>query len=239
MHKIVFVLSLVILVFSSCRYRSGKHRSGNGHRATQQRNTTGFTGVETHGDIDIVVANGDFNVKIDAEQNLLQDIETNVENGRLVVRFRDGISLWDHGDATVYVTAPILNTIETHGSGDIRSEGRLADKNNIHLVVSGSGDIDLILDSPDIITATQGSGDITLKGTAKNIDSKTSGSGDLHMDGLKAENVKIVVHGSGDAEVFASESLKVEVSGSGDVHYKGSPKISTEVHGSGSVSKMD
>jgi hypothetical protein len=239
MYKLLVAVSCIGLFFSSCRYRNGKHVSGNGNRTAEQRNSSGFTGVETHGDIDIVVASGDFNVKIDAEKNLLQYIETSVENGRLVVRFRNGVSLWDHGEATVYVTAPDLNVFEIHGSGNIRSEGKMVDKNNIHVLISGSGDIDLELDSPDIITETQGSGNIVLKGVAKNIDSKISGSGDVQMAELKAENVKIAVRGSGDAEVFASELLDVELSGSGEVHYKGSPKINTSIHGSGSVSKME
>ena len=239
MYKSLFLLLCSVLVMSSCRYRHGKRVTGNGKEVTAQRNLTGFTGVETHGDIDVVVIQGDFNVKVAAEENLLQYIETRVENGRLIVDFRDGISLMDHHDAKVYVTAPELNAFETHGSGNISSEGKIADKNKIGIEISGSGDVELTLDCPEINTSTDGSGDITLKGETKNVTCKTSGSGDLMAADLKAENVKISVHGSGDAEVFASESLEVDISGSGDVHYKGAPKISTTVHGSGSVSKMD
>jgi hypothetical protein len=239
MYKSLFLLLCSVLVMSSCRYRHGKRVTGNGKEATAQRNLTGFTGVETHGDIDVVVSQGDFNVKVAAEENLLQYIETRVENGRLIVDFRDGISLMDHHDAKVYVTAPELNAFETHGSGNISSEGKIADKNKIGIDISGSGDVELTLDCPEINTSTDGSGDITLKGETKNVTCKTSGSGDLMAADLKAENVKVSVHGSGDAEVFASESLEVEISGSGDVHYKGAPRISTTVHGSGSVSKMD
>ncbi len=169
----------------------------------------------------------------------MEYIETTVENGHLVVRFRDGISLMDHHDAKVYVTAPELNVFEVHGSANITSQGTIADKNKINIVISGSGDIELTLDCPEVTTSTGGSGNITLKGETKNITCKTSGSGDLIAASLKAENVKVSVHGSGNAEVFASESLEIDISGSGDVRYKGTPKINTTVHGSGTVSKMD
>ena len=69
--------------------------------------------------------------------------------------------------------------------------------------------------------------------------STLSGSGDVKLADLKAETVKVSIHGSGDTEIFASESLDVEIFGSGDVHYKGEPKISSSIHGSGEVSKMD
>jgi hypothetical protein len=206
---------------------------------TEQRNLTGFTGVETHGSIDIIASQGNYNIKIEADQNLLQYVETNIENGRLIVRFKDGISLMDFNGAKVYVTAPELNAFETHGSGNISSQGKISDKNKIDIAISGSGDIQLELDCPEIKTGTHGSGNITLSGETKNLSSRTSGSGDVKAANLKAESVKVSIHGSGDTEVFASESLEADISGSGDVHYKGAPKVNTSVHGSGSVTKMN
>jgi hypothetical protein len=206
---------------------------------TEQRNLTGFTGVETHGSIDIIASQGNYNIKIEADQNLLQYVETNIENGRLIVRFKDGISLMHFNGAKVYVTAPELNAFETHGSGNISSQGKISDKNKIDIAISGSGDIQLELDCPEIKTGTHGSGNITLSGETKNLSSRTSGSGDVKAANLKAESVKVSIHGSGDTEVFASESLEADISGSGDVHYKGAPKVNTSVHGSGSVTKMN
>jgi hypothetical protein len=206
---------------------------------TEQRNLTGFTGVETHGSVDIIASQGNYNIKIEADQNLLQYVETNIENGRLIVRFKDGISLMHFNGAKVYVTAPELNAFETHGSGNISSQGKISDKNKIDIAISGSGDIQLELDCPEIKTGTHGSGNITLSGETKNLSSRTSGSGDVKAANLKAESVKVSIHGSGDTEVFASESLAADISGSGDVHYKGAPKVNTSVHGSGSVTKMN
>lgn len=240
MYRNLFLFFCAVLVMSSCRYRHGKHHSGSGVIGNEQRSLTGFTGVETHGDIDIVVSQGNFSVRVEADKDLLPDIETVVENGRLIVRMKDKISfIDDHGSTTVYISAPELNAFETHGSGDVRSEGKITDKNKMGVLISGSGDIRLDLDCPEISTSTDGSGDITLSGATRNLSCKTSGSGDLHASDLKAENVKVTVHGSGDASVFASELLEVEISGSGDVHYSGAPKINTTVHGSGTVSKQD
>jgi len=238
MNKYLLLLTGLIVVTCSCHYVNSRHISGNGNVSSEQRNVTGFTGVESHGDIDIIASQGSFNIKVETDQNLLQYIETIVDNGRLIVRFRQGISLMHLSTAKVYVTAPELNAFETHGSGNISSQGKISGKNKIDIDVSGSGDIELDLDCPEVKSETHGSGNITLTGETKNFSCRTTGSGDVKAASLKAENVKTSIHGSGDNEVFASESLDVEIFGSGDVHYKGEPKISTSVHGSGSVTKM-
>ncbi len=97
----------------------------------------------------------------------MQYVETVVENGRLIVRFKTGISLTHFNGAKVYVTAPELNAFETHGSGNISSQGKIADKNKIDVGISGSGDIELELDCPVVNTETHGSGNITLRGETK------------------------------------------------------------------------
>ncbi|MEO6316013.1 MAG: head GIN domain-containing protein [Chitinophagaceae bacterium] len=239
MYKIIFLFSVTLVMVSSCQYRSGKRVSGNGTRGSEERNITGFTGAETHGSIDIIASQGSYHVRVETDQNLLQYVETTVENGHLMVRFKRGISLHDFRGAKVYITAPALNVFETHGSGNISSQGKISDKNKIDAVVSGSGDIQLQLDCPDVTTDTHGSGNITLAGESKNLSTRINGSGNVKAEDLKAETVKVSIHGSGDTRIFASESLDVEVSGSGDVHYRGAPRISTSIHGSGSVSKID
>lgn len=239
MHKYIFFLAGVLMLMPSCRYRHGRHISGNGPTVTEMRNITGFTGVETRGSINIIVSQGSYSVKVESDQSLLQYIETVVENGRLIVRFRNDVSIGDYHDAEVYVSAPELNTFETRGSGNIKGEEKISDKNKISVIVSASGDIELKLDCPVIETKTHGSGGIKLDGESKNIFCEVNASGDVEASGLKAETAKVSIHGSGNAEVFASESLDAEIFASGDVHYKGEPKITSSVHGSGEVSKMD
>src|SRR4051794_23290326 len=101
MNKLFFLLTCSLITMSSCYYSNRRHVSGNGSSGTETRTITGFTGVETHGDIDVVVNQGNFSVKVEADQNILQYIETTVENGHLVVGFRRGISIGDFNSARV------------------------------------------------------------------------------------------------------------------------------------------
>jgi Putative auto-transporter adhesin, head GIN domain len=239
MNKVFFLAAACMLMMSSCRYSNGRRVRGDGRETTEQRNVTGFTGVETDGSIDIVVSKGAYKVNVKADGNLQQYVITEVVNGKLTVRFKSNMSFIDFDDITVYVSAPDVNEFESHGSGNIKGEGRMTDSNKMKVNIFGSGDIELEVDCPSIESEIHGSGNVSLSGETKNFTCAIHGSGDIKASDLKTENVKVSIHGSGNADVFASESLDAEISASGDVHYKGEPKITSSVHGSGEVSKME
>jgi hypothetical protein len=240
MNKLFFLAAMLMLTMSSCRYANGRRIRGSGRTTTEQRgNLTGFTGVESQSSVDVVLTKGDYKVSIKGDDNITQYVTTEVENNRLIIRLRNNFSFIDMDDLTVYVSAPDINDIEVHGSGNITGDGRLTDANKMNIKVFGSGDIELEVDCPDVETEIHGSGNITLSGETKDFSGNIHASGDINAGNLKAENAKISVYGSGNADVFASETLDAEISASGDVHYKGEPKITSSVHGSGEVSKMD
>jgi len=126
---------------ASCRNVHRRHDRDD--LSKESRPVSGFTGVSTNGSIDIVASQGDYNVRVEAEHRTLKNIETEVKDGKLVVRFRDGWSWFDAGPVTVYVSAPVINRLETHGSGDISGDNTIRDSSRIDLLVSGSGDIHL------------------------------------------------------------------------------------------------
>ncbi len=237
MKQLIVAFLFLSILITSCGYRNGRRITGSGRISTQQRSVGNFSGVETRGSIDITVSQGNYKVEVEADENLQSYIETIVENGNLVVKFRNGIWLNHYKTARVHIWAPQLNDFEIHGSGNISGDGKISNAGKINIRVSGSGDVDLNVDAPEIITETHASGNIDLEGECKSINTQIFGSGNLKASRLKAESVKVEVHGSGDTEVFASESLDVKILGSGDVQYSGNPKVSTDIHGSGSVNK--
>ena len=62
--------------------------------------------------------------------------------------------------------------------------------------------------------------------------------GDVRTDELIANEVTVVINGSGSAEVNAVEMLEGEINGSGDILYIGKPEnVHSSVNGSGSIRK--
>lgn len=237
--KRIVSIALISLVFASCHFGHGERVNGSGNVQKEPRSITGFKGVATQGSIDIIVSQGPYKVEVEADDNLLQYIETVVEGNKLSVGFRDNLWISHHSDVKVFVSAPELTDFETHGSGDVTGNGKISDQSRMNVSVHGSGDIRLALDAPEVRTSIHGSGSIQLMGDTKILLAEIQGSGDIKAGDLKAEDVTVSVHGSGNTDVFASVKLKTTIQGSGDVRYRGTPQLSSETHGSGSVRKVD
>ncbi len=230
---------LSFLIFSSCGYTNGKRIEGNGNISTQERNTGNFTGVSASGSIDIIVMDGPaHSLKIETDENLMDYVEVKNNNGSIEVYTKEGYNLKPEKGIKVYATAPAFSRLEVSGSGKIKSNGKIKSE-GLHTEVSGSGDIILDIDAPEIDAEIAGSGSATLSGTTRDFSASVSGSGDIRCFNLLSENTEIDIAGSGNAEVYASKSLDVDVAGAGNVRYKGNPSIKQNIAGAGSVRKAE
>ena len=229
---IIVVAALFII---SCDGLNGTRVTGNGNIRTEKRNTGNFNAVRTSGSIDIEINSGDaYNVSVEDDDNILQYVVTEVNNGALNIHYSDDVSVNDD-HAKVYVTVPSLNKIISSGSADISITDVLKNTDKIELKVSGSGTINGELDAPAVSVEVSGSGNVDLRGRTKDFDCSVSGSGDVKCANLQSENATVHVSGSGNAHVFASVHLSASAAGSGDVYYSGSP-ANPEIHTSGSGS---
>ncbi|MFX5660832.1 DUF2807 domain-containing protein, partial [Acinetobacter baumannii] len=62
-------------------------------------------------------------IKIEGEENLLEYIETNVENDVLVIKFRKNINVNHRKKITVYVPLTKMSRLSLSGSGNISGAG--------------------------------------------------------------------------------------------------------------------
>ena len=235
----LLILSLAVS-FSSCHYIRGERINGNGVSSTQERSVGDFHSISAMGGMDVIVSQAPNNsFKIEADQNLLEYIETRNNGGTIEIFTREGFDLDPKFGIKVYASAPNFNDLEVSGSGKITSTGKISSSSELNTEVSGSGDILIEADAPKIRTEISGSGSSTIRGTTKDFSAHISGSGDVHCYELLSENTKIDIAGSGNAEVYASKSLDVDIAGAGDVRYKGNPSVKQNIAGSGSVRKVE
>ena len=218
------------IIFCSCHTVTGRRNV-----ITQERHPNQFDGVRSSGSIDVEVMNGDKQmVKVEADDNIMPFVITNVENGMLNVHLRPN-QVYHDINVKVYVSAPSLSRLYVSGSGSITSKGSITDEDRIEFKVSGSGDINSLVDAPAITADVSGSGTLKLAGRTKDFNCSVGGSGDLKCKDLLSENTAVSVSGSGNANVFASVSLNAKASGSGNIYYSGNP-ASPVIHKSGSGS---
>lgn len=230
---------VLFLCFTSCRFVGSKRVEGNGQRVTVSRTAGEFEGVEVRGGVDLVLITGDnHDIRIEADQNLIDYIEVHNNGGVVSVSSRDGYNLRSNGGIKVYATAPSFREVSVAGSGDISSQGKVVNNRELDLQIKGSGDIHLAVDAPRVETEIAGSGSARLEGNTREFAAAIKGSGDVHAFDLLSEHANVDIAGSGNAEVFASKKLSVEIKGAGNVAYKGTGAVSQRIMGSGNVQQV-
>lgn len=118
-------------------------------------------------------------------------------------------------------------------SGDVISSGG-------HVVVRGSGDVDLgRLDQDTLQLLVAGSGSAKAEGRVKTLKLSVAGSGNADLGRLAVEDADVVVAGHGDVAIAPSGDVKITILGSGDVKLLSRPNhITRSVVGSGHIIEM-
>jgi len=237
--KLFLIILLSTFLFTSCFDDRGNNglfncEHGEGDVVTQTLLINEFSGVKLRGSSKVYITQGnDFEVVVEGQQNIIDQIETDIQNDIWEIEFEDCIR--DYEELQFYITMPDIKRLEVSGSGDIFGENEF-EVDDLELKVDGSGKIDVEISNADKVeTKIEGSGKIIIEGLANDFESRISGSGDLKAFDLEVLFAYVKISGSGDAEVYVSEELEVKITGSGDVYYKGSPLIDADITGSGDL----
>jgi hypothetical protein len=188
---------------------------GSGIVVTEARPVTGFRAVDLRafGRVDIDLADHD-SVEVEADDNVVGLVRTEVIDGRLLVAMADGTSL-RNATLRIRIGAVALDDVVVDGSSDVEIRGLAAPR------------FDLVL---------AGSGDAGVSGAVDDLLVDVEGSGDVRAAELVAQRARVQLTGSGDVAVQAVQSLDAAIAGSGDVTYRGSPgSITRTVSGSGDI----
>lgn len=199
-------------------------------------------------------------VEIEGKKDVLEDLETSVEGGKLEIGKEKKWSNWnwrDGDEITVWITVKDIDAVSVSGSGDIIGENKIVTV-DLDLNVSGSGNMKIEADaSGDVEGDVSGSGDLILKGKCKSFDSDVSGSGKVVLAMTIAEVADFGISGSGKIQASGSAAIvktsisgsgkvlaadletnrcEIRISGSGDVEINVKNEIDATISGSGTVS---
>lgn len=234
--SILFILSLlVIAVMSSCR-----KVSGSGPVVSETRSISGFREVKSDFSGDVFITQGSlYSVRIEAQQNIIDVIETVLNDGILTIRGKSNTIIRPDTRIKVYITMPDVEGLRVSGSGDMTVQNNVS-ASHLYLKVSGSGNITIPkLNAGSVDANISGSGEINIwDGTVSNEFIDIEGSGSMDFSGLMASAADVEISGSGDARVYATSTLKVRISGSGSVYYRGNPSIDVSISGSGKLKPL-
>lgn len=259
-RPIATVLLAMILLLSSCRRDGVFCIRGTGPVTTESRTLTNFSQIEAALDATIYLYEDSvYSFVAEGQQNILENVTTTISSGKLIIRNKKcvrgnsrlvirihapliaDVNLAGSGNITLYKKSGLKissSSFKVSGSGDIHVVGDVV-ADNIYNQVTGSGNLDLSVNSLYTSTEITGSGKITLGGRSTSQDLKITGSGKLYAYNLQTDDTWVDISGSGYGEISANNNLDVDMSGSGTIYYKGWPHLSARISGSGKVTHKD
>nr|WP_249274291.1 head GIN domain-containing protein [Parachlamydia sp. AcF125] len=214
---------------------------GSGKVVTRSRPGSAFDHLIVKGPIDVFLTQGgEQPLIVAAEDNLIDDVLTEIKEGHLLVRLKKPFDWWEVSPAErikVYTTTPSIASIHLKGPGDVFGKGQWQFK-KLEIYIKGSGDVRMSLAGEELMACVKGSGDLNLDGAVKHQSVFISGSGEYKGRGLRSETAAVRIRGSGNAILSVEKELDVQISGSGHVQYRGNPALSSKVRGSGKIQKL-
>ncbi len=207
---------------------------GEGQTVEKKVEFREIRGVVVHNSAEVLLSQGSRqDVIIKAQENILENLILDVENG--ILHIRNERPVWQAEPIIVKMVIADLEILKLSGSGSVQTETGFRDQRVIESAISGSGTISLNTNAREIKAKISGSGTIELKGTCNDLDLNISGSGGVLGYAMETRKVNCQISGSGNIRVYASDRLEARISGSGNVYYRGNPKISSNVSGSGDL----
>jgi len=232
---LVLLLLVAILTATACNTRVIK---GSGDLITETRQVSNFDSIALSGSGEVIITQGGSeSLTIETDDNVMEHIKVEVENGTLKLGFKAGVNIISTSRLVFYVGVDDLTGLSISGSGDVETDRIETD--HLDVAVSGSGDAQITeLIAGEVKAEISGSGEISLAGEAAAQNVTISGAGKYLAGDLCSDSIKVSVSGSGDATVCATGTLDSNISGSGSVNYYGQPSINSSESGSGKLNNL-
>lgn len=212
----IFALAIGLAASAGCSFVKLSGIQGSGTSKTEKRTVTGFKRIEAGGAVNLEVSTqNDFSVEVQADDNLLSNIKTEVSGDTLKIYSEDQIS--PKTKVSVKISMPAIEGLDVSGASD----GVVSNARTDLLELKASG-----------------ASKIKIDGQVNNLKADASGASTIDAESLRAENAEVEASGASKATVAAINDLDVSASGASKITYVGEPKnIKQNSSGASSVAK--
>lgn len=237
--RITIALVLALLL-NSCGFDInfgdfGSGEKGNGVVVEETREITEeFTEVSASEGIDVFVTQGsDFDISVEADENIMDLIGTDIRNGKLKIHAIENI-----GRATkkVYVTLPKVSGLIASSGSHLATENMIqADK--LQVDASSGAIIDANVKVTNMEIDASSGANISLEGTAKEVFVDGSSGANIKANELQTLVCNADASSGANISIDVTDNLTAEASSGGNISYKGNPSVQKNKSVSGSVHK--
>lgn len=219
--KVFLIFAFVSASCSSFAYQQTIR--GNGNISEENRSASSFNSISATEGIEVIISLGDNeSIRVEADENVIKYIKTDIKENKLRVHVENGVQLKDC-TKKVYVTYKKLNEIKASSGGSLKATESIA-ANNLDLSASSGGHLKLELNVENLEASVSSGGIMKLKGNSVNIDLSASSGGILKASDLNGESCDSDVSSGGILNIGEFASIDADASSGGILTYRGEPK---------------
>lgn len=227
MKKLILPL-FASLLFTSLAAQEDKDKpkiEGSGNVITKEYPVRSFDELTANGVFSLQLSQGDKEqVKIEAEDNLIELITVENEGAELKIKMKKDVSFHSKKKMKVYVTFKSLKNLSLGMVGGTSSDEKLS-FGKLKIKNQSVGSVSLNMTVQSLHLENESVGTLKLAGSADNAVIKSNSVGSIQAGDFVVQKMEIDNNGVGSATVNAEKELKVKDSFLGKVQNKGSATV--------------
>lgn len=188
-----------------------------------KRNVSDFSGIKVSSGIDLYLTMGSTEeVVVEADDDIIDKIITEVEDGVLKIYVKDNIFWKWRSERKVHVTVKELNKLHCSAGSDVESENTI-ESEELSVKASSGSDVKLNVKTGKLFLDTSSGSDAKISGTSEVFNLEASSGSDIHASELKTKVCHVSVSSGSDASIYVTDELVAKASSGGDIRYSGNP----------------
>jgi hypothetical protein len=240
MKTTIKLLALFIFIgFTSCNFNAnfGNGIDGSGNVITEKRNINQqFTKISASTGVNVILEQGSpAEVEVETDDNLIDYVITEVENGTLIIKIEGNINMMT--TVNIRVKTETISSLESSSGSSISSKNSLSGS-SIALKSSSGSEIEVDLEYETVSCESTSGSDIKASGKALHLETKSSSGSEIDAKNLAANEVYAQSTSGSSTTVKPIVKLDAKASSGSSIDYVQEPKnISKEETSGGSVDK--
>jgi len=181
-----------------------------------------------------IVQSSSVKVVVEADENLMDIIKTEVKDG--VLKIYSEKNIWSAKAKNIYVQIPEITSVSASSGSSVHSESTLK-TGNFSVDTSSGSTVNLEI-SADVVRADASSGStVRLEGSANSIMAEASSGSSIKTMELMTSDASAKVSSGASIKLHTTNKLKARASSGGGIKYSGNPEyVDRDSSSGGSIS---
>lgn len=209
---------------------------GNRNVISESRTiSSDFEKIDIQQGINLYLTQGNTtSLKVEADENILDLLITEVENNQLKIYFKKNV--YKAKARNVYLTTNTISSIEASSGASVKTENTWQ-ANQFKLNTSSGSSVKININASDVTSSSSSGSTIRLYGKTDTFSAKASSGSTIDADELITVDAITKVSSGANINVNVSRKLTAKASSGGSIDFEGNPtEINKETSSGGSVS---